>query len=418
MSSELMDTLKRTRPIWVARAILFYLLWVSIKHQQKDYGGYGIDSWLYAFAMEVSVSVGLSAILTILTTSHRRERFLILLFLPVLWLGMEQSVKASQRVFLADKTQQFNDEGMSLEAKMARNNLITAGNALQHLRDLSVTSGAQYSNARADYERAKSEWDAVKNNKTESSSAKALAATTESGDADQAALEVATKRAWLLMGFVLLFSAVSGLWTLITSPIEWESFTRRPAAKKPQGSSRPKQKSAVELVDLGGDDVAPSKPKPSVHAGEGGGHPQKEGGTKSMAKRVAKEIKGGRFVRSNGETATDQLSQRDLSSLTASKKSQASIMGHLEAMGVVEKQGGNRPARITDDYRPRADDDVTQALVGLGFKKPEALQRAAQAEGETTEDRVKHALKNSVSRSLFDKGEIATTSNGRVLVAD
>jgi hypothetical protein len=388
MSSELMDTLKRTRPIWVARAILFYLLWVSIKHQQKDYGGYGIDSWLYAFAMEVSVSVGLSAILTILTTSHRRERFLILLFLPVLWLGMEQSVKASQRVFLADKTQQFNDEGMSLEAKMARNNLITAGNALQHLRDLSVTSGAQYSNARADYERAKSEWDAVKNNKTESSSAKALAATTESGDADQAALEVATKRAWLLMGFVLLFSAVSGLWTLITSPIEWESFTRRPAAKKPQGSSRPSAKKAVELLDLSGHDTAPTAAQPSKQAvsGRAGGRGQakpgssaqaqsgfSESASRAAAKEVAGQIKAGGFIRKNGQQAVDVLSTRDLVSHSASKKTQAAIMTHLEHMGVVEKQAGKKPALITKAYRPnQPDSDVISGLVNLGFKESDA----------------------------------------------
>ena len=398
MIQEMKDVLQKTRPIWVARAILFYLLYVQIMHQQKDYGGWGWDSWLYAFAMEVSVSVGLSAIITILVINKHPARLLILLFLPVLWLGVEQSVAASQRVFHADKTEQISDESMSLEAKMARNNFITAGNALQHLRDLGVTTGGQYSNARADYERAKAEWDSVKDNTVESSSARALAATTESGNADDAAVQVATKRAWLLMGFVLLFSAVSGLWTLITSQVSRAAVMVGEDIKKPQGPSQPKQKKAQAMTL---DQSLSAQPKVKKEPGISVSMlvpEQSESAVRDGAKQVIRRLRAGGVKHAEtGRLCDSTISLRAIKDISTSKDTCREILREVERQGGVEirKQGNKEVAYIAEKYRRKEEpDEVYDALKGWGGIKPETARKLADsATGGTTEDRIKSALK-------------------------
>jgi hypothetical protein len=135
---------------------------------------------------------------------------------------------------------------------------------------------------------------------------------------------------------------------------------------------------------------------------------------------VAGQIKAGEFIRKNGQQAVDVLSTRDLVSHSASKKTQAAIMTHLEHMGVVEKQGGKKPALITEAYRPTdpgqalfdegkiattskgrlmvvqdpsEPDEVERALWKWGgIDKPTARRLARDAQGNTTQQRLQSAL--------------------------
>lgn len=209
--------LRTIKPIWAARLMLIYLLYMQVMHQQQDYGGHGIDSWLYAFAMEVSISIAISAIVTIVFfQSDNPWRFMILFGLIVVFHLMTISVDASTRVFFKNKLNQLETEQMGVVGVAAHNNVIWASRALNDLRKSGITSGVQYNQASQAYDdavRAKQQADSTQK---QSASAKALQMGDDSADSDDEALAVAKKRAWSLLGLVLLFSAVSGIWNMMT----------------------------------------------------------------------------------------------------------------------------------------------------------------------------------------------------------
>jgi len=390
----MIDRLAKAQPIWVARAILFYLLYINIKHQQQDFGGYGIDSWLYAIAMEVSISVGLSGIVTILLTGRHWARFLILLFVPVLIIGAQNSVDASKRVFAKNKVDQIEHERLGVEGQMSRNNLIMAGNALNRLRAQGITAGLSYDNALSAYQAARVEAHNSKSKSSESTSEKALKLTNETSgtDTDSAVISLSERRAWLLLGFVLLFSAVSGLWTMLTTGVGWIVSTEDERPKKRQGPSQPARNTANAIDYM---EVAPKAKRDPQLTVSMPTSPPKVDIVQAGAREVMRRLKSGSLRDcKTGELCRDTIPMKAITDINSNTTTRKNILREVEKLGGVElrRQGKKEIAYIADQYRPTAD-PVFSALTGLDIPEPRAKMLAKSAAGETPEARIKSALK-------------------------
>lgn len=346
---------------------------VNVHHLSADIG------YLMAAIIIGSVTAGYSAIFSIVTGSNDPKRWLVLIAILPLLYGDWHSIKSSERAFAKAKHQQMIDERAGPMAGVNQNMVIIANNRMVDLASRGITSGPEFDAAQQQVQQAQSDYRANIENGHQSSSE--LAMTGGDSEADINAMVQATSYglSWLLELLMIALSIICGVSALIAGAFGMGYMTPTKATKKPNGHRQTKTKKAVQLVDLVDElaprDTAGTKDKP----------------VERLAREVQAHIKAGTLVDGRDQKPiTKTISNRALVAFSTSSDTRKAILAKLEKWGDVTI-GKNGQASIADPVTG----DIVSALENLGHNKKSAEWLATKANGETFDDRLRHALKLS-----------------------